>query len=91
MGERIASLCLSDARRPMRLQCAKRLGIKIGGESSIKPFLDAGCKMADGYQLRYIYFLNPDAKERLTVPIMPFSKIDEMGATMYKGKKASEA
>ena len=39
-----------------------------------------------GYQLRYVYFLNPEAKSRLTVPILPFSKIDEMGAGMYKGK-----
>ena len=39
-----------------------------------------------GYQLRYIYFLNPQAKARLTVPIIPFSKIDEMGAGMYKGE-----
>jgi len=43
----------------------------------------------EGYQLRYIYFINPAAKERLTVPILPFSKIDEMGARMYKGKKLS--
>ena len=34
---------------------------------------------------RYIYFLNPAARQRLTVPILPFSKIDEMGARMYKG------
>ena len=39
-----------------------------------------------GYQLRYIYFLNESAKARLTVPIIPFSKIDEMGAGMYKGE-----
>ena len=39
-----------------------------------------------GYQFRYIYFLNPDARQRLTVPILPFSKIDEMGAGMYKGE-----
>jgi len=38
-----------------------------------------------GYQLRYIYFLKPEVKERLTVPIIPFSKIKEMGASMYKG------
>lgn len=46
-----------------------------------------GAKPLDGFQLRYIYFLNPEAKERLTVPILPFSKIDEMGASMYKGQK----
>ena len=39
-----------------------------------------------GFQLRYIYFLNPSARQRLTVPVLPFSKIDEMGAGMYKGK-----
>ena len=43
-------------------------------------------KPTKGYQLRYIYFLNPAARQRLTVPILPFSKIDEMGAGMYKGK-----
>jgi len=43
-------------------------------------------KKIPGYQLRYIYFLNPAARQRLTVPILPFSKIDEMGAGMYKGK-----
>lgn len=31
--------------------------------------------------------LNPAARERLTMPILPFSKIEEMGAGMYKGKK----
>lgn len=44
-------------------------------------------KPTEGYQLRYVYFLNPKAKDRLTVPILPFSKIDEMGAGMYKGEK----
>ena len=38
-----------------------------------------------GFQLRYVYFLNPEARKRLTVPILPFSKIDEMGAGMYRG------
>lgn len=47
----------------------------------------AGWKPLEGYQLRYIYFLNPQARKRLTVPIIPFSKIDEMGAGMYKGEK----
>lgn len=42
-----------------------------------------------GYQLRYVYFINKDAAKRLTVPIIPFSKIDEVGAGMYKGEKIS--
>jgi hypothetical protein len=40
-----------------------------------------------GWQLRYIYFLNQEARKRLTVPELPFSKIAEMGATMYKGSR----
>jgi len=47
-------------------------------------------KATKGYQLRYVYFLNKDAINRLTVPILPFSKIDEMGAGMYKGKPKRE-
>ena len=57
-----------------------------GGKSSMQRFKDAGWKPIEGYQLRYIYFLNESAKARLTVPIIPFSKIDEMGAGMYKGE-----
>lgn len=42
-----------------------------------------------GFQLRYIYFLNPAARERLTVPVLPFSKIAEMNAGMYRGEKVT--
>jgi len=45
-----------------------------------------GAEKLAGFQLRYIYFLNADARRRMTVPILPFSKIDELGAGMYKGK-----
>ena len=87
-GETIANICLSDTRRPMRLQVAKKLGIQVdNGASTIKPFLDAGCKVMKGFQLRYVYFLNPKAKERLTVQILPFSEIAKVGATMYRGKR----
>lgn len=46
-----------------------------------------GAKPLGGFQLRYIYFINPKAKERLTVPILPFSAIDAAGARMYKGSR----
>ena len=42
-------------------------------------------KKLDGFQLRYIYLIDKTCK--ITVPILPFSKIDEMGAGMYKGEK----
>jgi hypothetical protein len=40
-----------------------------------------------GFQLRYIYLIDKSCK--ITVPILPFSKIDEMGAGMYKGEKVT--
>lgn len=64
----------------------KGSNIKGNGAASMKPFKDAGWKPKRGYQLRYVYFLNPEARQRLTVPILPFSKIEEMGAGMYRGQ-----
>jgi len=37
--------------------------------------------------MRYVYLYDRVDKANLTVPILPFSKIDEMGAGMYKGQK----
>lgn len=59
-----------------------------GGKYNFKEYTKAvGGVVIPGFQLRYIYFLNPAARERLTVPVLPFSKISDMGASMYKGKK----
>lgn len=41
----------------------------------------------DGYQLKYIFFLDPSCKKNLTVPTIPFSRIIEAGAGMYRGRK----
>jgi hypothetical protein len=63
-----------------------KYGYKRG--ESIGKFLDRiGAKLIPGFQLRYIYFLDPTARARLTVPILPFSEIDRRGAGMYKGKQ----
>lgn len=43
-------------------------------------------KTIPGYQLRYIFFLDPTARSRLTVPILPFGEIARRGAGMYRGK-----
>lgn len=46
-------------------------------------------KPIPGKQLKYIYLIDKTCK--ITVPILPFSKIDEMGAGMYKGEKITQA
>ena len=52
----------------------------------MKIYKDTGWKPKKGFQLRYVYFLKPECRKLLTVPEIPFSRIDEMGAGMYKGK-----
>jgi hypothetical protein len=44
-------------------------------------------KALKGFQNRYIYLIDKNCK--ITVPILPFSKIDELGAGMYRGKRIS--
>ena len=56
------------------------------GASSMKKYKAAGWKPKSGFQLRYVYFIDQDARKRLTVPALPFSEIDRLGAGMYKGK-----
>lgn len=64
----------------------KKVGYKVGEKfSTFKERV--GAKRVNGFQLRYIYLIDKTCK--ITVPILPFSKIDEMGAGMYKGKRVS--
>ena len=63
-----------------------------GGTYNFKKYLDyVGAKPIPGFQLRYMYFIDPAYRARLTVPEIPFSKIDELGAGMYKGAKVTQA
>lgn len=56
-----------------------------GGASSMKSFIKDGYKPLPGFQLRYIYFIDPAYRARLTVPELPYSEIQARGAKMYKG------
>lgn len=53
--------------------------------SSTRFLKHIGAEAIDGFQLKYIYFLDKSAEKDLTVPILPFSEIDKVGARMYKG------
>ena len=59
--------------------------LRKGKSSSVHVLNYIGAKKLIGHQLKYIYLIDKTCK--ITVPILPFSKIDEMGAGMYKGKK----
>lgn len=95
-GERFSRMCLTDPTSKQQQQQAKQVisrttttkGKHIcgNGAASMQQYQDAGWKPKAGFQLRYIYFIDPTARERLTVPVLPFSEIDNRGAGMYKGK-----
>lgn len=60
----------------------------IGGRYYSRHLIESGdAELISGYQLRYIYFIDKSYRERLTVPELPFSEIERLGAGMYKGEK----
>jgi hypothetical protein len=59
------------------------------GGASMTHFRAAGFRPLKGFQLRYLYFLHPTARERLTVPVIPYSAIRTAGATMARGVRPS--
>ena len=63
--------------------------MEAGGGASMRRYTEAGFAPIPGYQLRYVFFVDPTARERLTVPVIPFSEIDRVGARMYRGEKPS--
>jgi len=84
-GEVIADII---TRQAWNESTRKKHGFKMGEKwSDFSKRI--GAKKLEGNQLRYIYLIDKSCK--ITVPIIPFSKIDEMGAGMYKGEKISLA
>ena len=86
-GFRVASNVLTSHNMSTNKMLARKYGAKLTGGASTKPFKDVGAKLIDGFQLRYIYLIDKSCK--LTVPILPFSRIDELGAGMYRGERIS--
>jgi hypothetical protein len=59
-----------------------------GGKYSFGKYVQAsGGEAVPGWQLRYLYFLDPAARGRLTVPLIPFSEIARRGLRMYRGER----
>jgi hypothetical protein len=57
------------------------------GGAGMDHYKAMGYKPLEGFQLRYIYFTNPAARARLTVPVLPFSEIGRAGAAMVRGQR----
>lgn len=94
-GARESRTSLTDGRSKGQQSAAVRLcrgdatkggNILQTGGASMRSFKEAGFRPIPGFQLRYLYFLAPTARQRLTVPILPFEEIRRRGASMYRGK-----
>jgi len=89
-GEIVSRKSLTTAGFEIRRKLSEKYNADISnGASSIKPFEEIGAEPINGYQLRYIYFIDKSYRNRLNVDEIPYSKIDEIGAGMYKGEKVS--
>lgn len=96
-GARFSRTSLTDGRSKKEQREAKNIvargnaskgkHILENGASSMRVFKDAGFKPLEGFQLRYIYFIDKSYRSRLTVPEIPFSEIEKRGAKMYKGER----
>lgn len=92
-GEKIHKMALESNPTSPRPELGGKCYYDVtGGKFDFKKYVGAvHGKVLVGYQLRYVYFIDKSYRQRLTVPEIPFSKIDEIGAGMYKGQKVTLA
>lgn len=90
-GEVIHKMTLESNPTSPRKELGGRSYYQLtGGKYDFNRYVkEVGGGILIGFQLRYIYLIDKTCK--ITVPILPFSKIYEMGAGMYKGKKITLA
>lgn len=92
-GEKIHKMTLESSPNQPRPELNGKTYYQLtGGRYSFNKYVEAvQGEILIGYQLRYIYFIDKSYRKRLTVPEIPFSKIDELGAGMYKGERITMA
>lgn len=90
-GEKIHKMTLESNPTSPRPELGGKSYYDItDGKFDFKKYVEATKgKILKGYQLRYVYFIDKSYRQKLTVPEIPFSKIDELGAGMYKGEKVT--
>ncbi len=88
-GEKIHKMTLESNPNSPRKELGGKSYYQItGGRYDFKKYVQyVGGQVLSGFQLRYIYFIDPECRKRLTVPEIPFSEIQKRGAGMYKGEK----
>jgi len=92
-GEKVHKMALASVPTKPRKELGGASFYQItNGTYSFKKYIEyTGAEVLKGFQLRYIYFIDKRCREKLTCPEIPFSRIDEIGAGMYKGEKITRA
>ena len=92
-GTRVHKMTLASNPTSPRKELGGRTFFDVtGGKYDFMSYVRAArASILPGYQLRYVYFIDKRARKDLTVPVIPFSRIDELGAGMYKGEKVTLA
>lgn len=88
-GEKVHKVALESTQSRPRAELGGKSYFQItGGKYDFKKYCEVThATVLEGYQLRYIYFIDKKWRDRLTVPEIPYSKIEEVGAGMYKGER----
>ncbi len=91
-GDKVHKMTLeSNPTNPRKELNGKSYYDVTGGTFNFKKYVEvANAKILNGYQLRYIYFIDKTYRQRLSVQELPFSMIDELNAGMYKGEKIKQ-
>lgn len=83
-GKILTRLTLTDTSNKKNQEYFTKYNVSNKGGSSIKGFIDGGAKVLEGFQIRYMYFIDRKKIKDLTVPILDYSEIYKRGAGMYK-------
>ena len=90
-GERTTRKRLTDmdqANQPGIIALAAKYGVRRSGASTMREWEAVGARPVPGYQFRYVYFLDPEWRSRLAVPVIPFDQIPPQ-CRMYRGVRGS--
>ena len=92
-GRKVTKMSLATTANNSREELSGRTFFEVtNGSYGLTKYMElTGAKWLEGYQFRYIYFIDKESRKKLTVPEIPFSRIDELNAGMYRGKKCSVA
>ena len=90
-GSKIHKMTLESHASAPRPELGGRTYYQVtGGKFCFRKYVEAvHGKIIEGFQLRYVYFIDKTYRQRLTVPEIPFRQIDAVGGGCTKARRES--